>query len=490
MASEGTDELYSAFAKYPMIGVLNTLKTGRAVCWLGDDREKKRRVVMRELTTLAEVTNSRIWLERDWKNWARGIELSLGQGSALYVREWIEGVSLAYYQVVNTEKPEEDRARHLFANIAEALNPLHELGKAHGFLKPNNLIMTHDGFSVVDPWMGDATSSSSDETPSDIAHAGIIAGDPHYLSPEYLRRQQQVPASDVYSLACVLYEYLTRQRPFTDENPVLVAYQHLATEAKGIRTRRPDLSRSLEMILRKALSKKPQDRFQHGAEFAEALRGDYTRAQGNLLPKPIPESDPFAERTSSASGEAIPKQKSSPEDTDPPTAEIAVPSSPTVKSRATEFAYISVLDLQRAMATAQANPGATFDKLRELINQERRTVGDSERIPPLFPPQSSAKRLPATAWANAPKMKPSTGPISPTLQAMMQGKKVPGPGSSSAATRPSYAAGTAQQPSTDTPPPVEKVKSILWEQPLWFYGLLIALIVICGVFGLLLMFNK
>ncbi len=424
MASEGTDELYSAFAKYPMIGVLNTLKTGRAVCWLGDDRGKQRRVVMRELTTLAEVTNSRIWLERDWKHWARGVELSLGEGSALYVREWIEGVSLAYYQFVNREKPEEDRARHLFANVAEALNPLHELGKAHGFLKPNNLIMTHEGFAITDPWMGDATSSSSDETPSDIAHAGIIAGDPHYLSPEFLRRQQQVPASDVYSLACVLYEYLTRQKPFTDENPVLIAYQHLSTEAKGIRTRRPDLSRSLEMILRKALSKKPQDRFQHGAEFAEALRGDYTRTQGNLLPKPIPESDPFAD---SSSGEVIPRQKTSPDDTDPPTAEISIPSSPTVKSRATEFAYISVLDLQRAMATAQANPGATFDKLRELINQERRTVGDSERIPPLFPPQSSAKRLPASAWANAPKMKPSTGPTPPNAPGHARRQESPRP---------------------------------------------------------------
>lgn len=486
MASEGTDELYSAFAKYPMIGVLNTLKSGRAVCWLGDDREKKRRVVMRELTTLAEVTNCRVWLERDWKNWARGIELSLGQGSALYVREWIEGVSLAYYQVVNTEKPEEDRARHLFANMADALTPLHEAGKAHGFLKPNNLIMTHDGFSIVDPWMGDATSSSSDETPSDIAHAGVIAGDPHYLSPEFLRRQQQVPASDVYCLACVLYEYLTRQRPFVDENPILVAYQHLATEPKAIRTRRPDLSRSLEMILRKAMSKKPQDRFQNGAEFAEALRGDYTRAQGNLLPKPIPESDPFAD---SSSGEVIPKQKSNPDDTDPPTAEISVPSSPTVKSRATEFAYISVLDLQRAMATAQANPGATFEKLRELINQERRTVGDSERIPPLFPPQSSAKRLPATAWANAPKMKPSTGPISPTLQAMLQGRKVPAPGGASQP-RAASAGAASPQASTETPPPVEKVKSILWEQPLWFYGVLIALVVTIGVFGLLLMYNK
>ena len=141
------------------------------------------------------------------------------------------------------------------------------------------------------------------------------------------------------------------------------------------------------------------------------------------------------------------------------------------------------------MATAQANPGATFDKLRELINQERRTVGDSERIPPLFPPQSSAKRLPATAWANAPKMKPSTGPISPTLQAMVQGKKVPGTGGASAAPRQASVA-AAQQSSTEPPPPVEKVKSILWEQPLWFYGVLIALVVMIGVFGLLLMFSK
>jgi len=486
MASEGTDELYSAFSRYQIIGVLNTLKSGKAVCWLGEEKNSKDKVVMRELATLAEVTNSRVWVERDWKNWAKGIELSLGDGSALYVRQWIEGVSLAHYMAYAKESPDEERARHLFANIADALKPLHEVGKAHGLLKPNNVILTADGFSITDPWMGDAMGS--DDTPSDAAMIGVIAGDPHYLSPENLKKGVLQPTSDIYSLAVVLYEYLTGSRPFTDDNPVMIAYQHLATEAKGVRTRRTDLSRSLEMILRKAMSKKPADRFPNGPEFAEALRGEYTRTEGKLLlPKPLPDSEPFPEDIV-----ALPSKKKDPAQgsDDPPTQEIPVPRSSTVRSKSTEFAFISVLELQRAVSTAQANPGASLDKLRELVNSERRTVNDNERIPPLFAAESCSKRLPASAWNNAPKPKPSTGPISQTLAQMLKdggraeisGRVPP---------RVTHAGQGGQQKGIDeTPEPTNRTFiQFLEEQPLWFYGVLLVLIVMIIAFALLMAFS-
>lgn len=487
MASEGTDELYSAFSRYQMVGVLNTLKSGKAVCWLGEEKNSKDKVVMRELATLAEVTNSRVWVERDWKNWARGIELSLGDGSALYVRAWVEGVSLAHYMAYAKESPDEERARHLFANIADALRPLHELGKAHGLLKPNNLILTADGFSITDPWMGDAMGS--DDTPSDGGMIGVIAGDPHYLSPENLKKGVLQPTADIYSLAVVLYEYLTGTRPFTDDNPVMIAYQHLATEAKGVRTRRTDLSRSLEMILRKALSKKPADRFPNGAEFAEALRGEYTRTEGKLLlPKPLPDSEPFPEEIV-----ALPSKKKDPSQgsDDPPTQEIPVSRSSTVRSKSTEFAFISVLELQRAVTTAQANPGASYEKLRELVNQERRTVGDNERIPPIFSAESCSKRLPASAWNNAPKPKPSTGPISQTLAQML---KDGGRAEISGRVPPRVTRGSAPTPQqhSDEPEPGPESRTVikfLEEQPLWFYGVALALVVMIVAFALLMAFS-
>jgi tRNA A-37 threonylcarbamoyl transferase component Bud32/CheY-like chemotaxis protein len=147
--------------------------------------------------------------------------------------------------------------------MAAALGALHEVGVLHRDVKPGNLLLRGDG-SVAFIDFGLARQLRLE---SDITGVGTIFGTPHYMSPEQGHGSPLDVRSDLYSLGVVLYEMLTREKPFVAETPLAVIYLH----ANSPIPRLPAELARYQRLLDGLLAKRPQDRFSTAAAIVKAI---------------------------------------------------------------------------------------------------------------------------------------------------------------------------------------------------------------------------
>ena len=99
-----------------------------------------------------------------------------------------------------------------------------------------------------------------------------MVGTAHYLSPEQIRGEQVTPAADVYAFGRVTYEALTASSPFEAESDFVLMYAHLEREVPRMSQRRPGLPRAADDVVRKAMSKRRDDRYESAGEAMHALK--------------------------------------------------------------------------------------------------------------------------------------------------------------------------------------------------------------------------
>ena len=105
-----------------------------------------------------------------------------------------------------------------------------------------------------------------------LTETGIAIGTPGYMSPEQAMGGERVDGrSDLYSLACMLYEMLAGEPPFTGPSAESVARQHVAAPAPHVSVMRPGVPPAVDQAIARALAKTPADRFATAAEFVRAL---------------------------------------------------------------------------------------------------------------------------------------------------------------------------------------------------------------------------
>jgi len=105
-----------------------------------------------------------------------------------------------------------------------------------------------------------------------LTRSGIAVGTSTYMSPEQITALQEIDLrSDLYSLACVLFECLAGQPPFIHKNEAVVLQMHLTQPAPDLRTIRPELPAELAVSLGRAMAKAPGERWQTATEMREAL---------------------------------------------------------------------------------------------------------------------------------------------------------------------------------------------------------------------------
>jgi len=149
--------------------------------------------------------------------------------------------------------------------ILSALRFAHRHGIVHRDIKPHNVLVDREGrVKVTDFGIARAGTSQMTET-------GSIVGTAQYLSPEQARGGEVDPRSDLYSLGVVLYELLTGKTPFDGETPVEIAMKHLSNAPKPPSKLRPDIPPELDMVVLRALSKSPDDRYQSADEMEADL---------------------------------------------------------------------------------------------------------------------------------------------------------------------------------------------------------------------------
>ena len=189
-------------------------------------------------------------------------------GFLFYVMPLVEGESLR--DRLNREKqlPIDDSLR-ITREVADALSYAHSRGVIHRDIKPENVLLESGHAVVADFGIAKAISAAGGRT---LTQAGMAIGTPQYMSPEQASGEGDLDGrSDLYSLACVLYEMLAGQPPFSAATAEGLVRQHLTAEARSITQLRPAVPPAIADVLTRALAKNPADRFSPAAHFAAAL---------------------------------------------------------------------------------------------------------------------------------------------------------------------------------------------------------------------------
>jgi serine/threonine-protein kinase len=190
-------------------------------------------------------------------------------GLLYFVMPFVEGESLQARLKREKQLPLDD-AIQFAREIADALAYAHQQGVIHRDIKPANILLEAGHAVLADFGIAQAVAEVDDAR---LTGSGVALGTPAYMSPEQATGQGELDGrSDQYSLACVFYEMLVGQPPFTGPTEESVVRQHLTADPPDVTQLRPSVGPGLPEILRKALEKTPADRFPLVREFGAALR--------------------------------------------------------------------------------------------------------------------------------------------------------------------------------------------------------------------------
>ncbi len=178
----------------------------------------------------------------------------------------IEGRTLGAL-LAETEKPlEPDFAVRIVEQVASALDAAHQLGLIHRDVKPSNILLTKANFAYLIDFGLARTAGESGMTT-----AGSTLGTLAYMAPERFDGGFADARADTYALTCVLYECLTGARPYPADSLEQQIAGHMVSPAPKPSESNPRLA-AFDEVIAKGMAKKPEKRYQTGAELAAAAR--------------------------------------------------------------------------------------------------------------------------------------------------------------------------------------------------------------------------
>jgi len=171
-------------------------------------------------------------------------------------------------------------ALEIAVQVASALAAAHKAGVVHRDIKPENIMLRPDGYAkVLDFGIAKLTEQrpasdcrTTKTTAALQTRQGLVLGTARYMSPEQARGQKVDARSDIWSLGVVLYEMVGGSPPFSGETPSDCIASILTKELSPLSGVLPDVPLKLEFILRKALRKKSDERYQTIKEMLADLR--------------------------------------------------------------------------------------------------------------------------------------------------------------------------------------------------------------------------
>jgi eukaryotic-like serine/threonine-protein kinase len=155
----------------------------------------------------------------------------------------------------------------IVARVAEALAYAHKQNVVHRDIKPANIMYEFDSDTVKVTDFGIARITDSSKTKT-----GLVLGTPSFMSPEQIAGKKVDGRSDLYSLGVMLFQMLTGVLPFRGDSMAELMYKIANEEAPDIRIIRSDISERLANVVALSLNKRPETRYQDGAQFAADLR--------------------------------------------------------------------------------------------------------------------------------------------------------------------------------------------------------------------------
>ncbi|HET8836412.1 MAG TPA: serine/threonine-protein kinase [Gemmatimonadales bacterium] len=185
-----------------------------------------------------------------------------------YVMSYVQGPTLRdmVSQRIRLTVPDTLRVAD---DLLDALEHAHGHGILHRDVKPENVVIGSQGAVLLDFGIARAVWASGSDR---LTRSGIAVGTSTYMSPEQITALQEIDLrSDLYSLACVLFECLAGQPPFVHRNEAVVLQMHLTQPAPDLRSLRPEVPVELAQSLARALAKTPEERWQSATAMRDAL---------------------------------------------------------------------------------------------------------------------------------------------------------------------------------------------------------------------------
>ena len=154
----------------------------------------------------------------------------------------------------------------IMSELLDALGHAHQHGVTHRDMKPANVILLEGSNAVKVADFGIARIESSE-----LTQAGTVLGTPSYMSPEQFLGQTVDGRSDLFSCGVILYQFLTGEKPFTGAVTTIM-HKVLKEEPLAPSMLNATLPPAWDAVIRKAMAKNPDERYQNAAEFKQAVR--------------------------------------------------------------------------------------------------------------------------------------------------------------------------------------------------------------------------
>lgn len=246
-------------ARDPLIGRLVALKTFRVGFSIKDqDLEQFRVRFIREAQSAGILSHPNIVTIHDVVEHGE-------EGIAFIAMEYIRGTNLKA-MLQGGEPLAPSFVVEAVSQVAEALDYAHQHRVIHRDVKPANILITDDGRVKLTDF-GIARLDTSN-----LTQEGQLLGTPNYMAPEQVQGREVDHRADIFSLGVVLYEMLTRHKPFQGENLTVVSHRIVYEEFTPPRDHTRDLPPGIEQVLSRALEKDPARRFQTARALAEEVR--------------------------------------------------------------------------------------------------------------------------------------------------------------------------------------------------------------------------
>ncbi|MDN3294300.1 protein kinase, partial [Streptomyces ficellus] len=242
---------------------------------LGDDSDAQTAARFRlEGQTAARLSHPHVVAVFDFGAW---------EGRFYLVMELVEGRSLAQ-ELADEGSLRAARVAAVAAQTAAGLASAHRQGIVHRDIKPGNLMSDVDGTVKLGDF---GIARFVDDPAAALTTAGQIVGTSLYLAPERALGQPAGPASDVYSLGCVLYQLLTGRPPFHADTATAILYQHIDTPPVPPLRLGVDVPPAFENYLLGMLAKQPEER-PPAQDVADWFSSGAWQGRAQSLPDPAP----------------------------------------------------------------------------------------------------------------------------------------------------------------------------------------------------------
>ena len=193
-------------------------------------------------------------------------------GDANYiVLEFVRGRSLREWLARGPMSPPQVFA--VMHGVLQALDYAHRHAVVHRDMKPENVLLSDEGMVKVADF-GIARLTDDTGVSGTATKTGTTVGTPQYMSPEQVASSKVDGRSDLYSAGIMFYELVVGSPPFTAteaDGPFTLMAKHVQAPPKPPSVHRPGLDMELEAAILKSIAKRPEDRFQTGQEFDEAI---------------------------------------------------------------------------------------------------------------------------------------------------------------------------------------------------------------------------